>query len=59
MEAPPADQQQQEPTVDAGSSESTSIPLEDTISTLLSSSSGVDIEVATGSEAVERANTEV
>ena len=56
MEAPPADRQQQEPTVDAGSPSS---PLEGTIPTLLSSSSGVHGEVATGSEAVERANPEV
>ena len=56
VEAPPADRQQQEPTVDAGSP---STPLEDTIPTLLSASSGVDGEVATGSEAVERANPEV
>ena len=56
VEAPPADRQQQEPTVEVGSP---STPLEDTIPTLLSSSSGVDGEVATGSEAVERANPEV
>ena len=56
VEAPPADRQQQEPTVDAGSP---SAPLEDTIPTLLSASSGVDGEVATGNEAVERANPEV
>ena len=56
VEAPLADRQQQEPIVDARSS---STPLEDTIPTLLSSSSEVDREVATGSEAVESANTEV
>ena len=54
VEAAPGEQQQQELAQDAGSVDNTTVPLEDTVPTLLASASGVDGEVATRSEPAER-----